>query len=114
MVLPMALGSLLWVTVAVWVFPLQSRFRDRVGNTLINALLCGLRFLPQTIAMAVLNMSPWALLVLVPDTFVKMGLVWSFFWFGLTAYWNICLLEKPLRILSGTKEVPSEAENPES
>ena len=101
MVIPMALGAVVWLVIAAWVFPLQSRFQDKVGKTIINALLCGLRFLLRTTAMSVINLAPWVLLALVPETFFRLGLIWGFFWFGVTAYWNICLLDSPLKQLSG-------------
>lgn len=101
MVIPMVLGAALWLIVAAWLFPLQSRFEDKVGRTIINALLCGLRFLPRTVAMSVLNLAPWILLVLAPETFFRLSLIWAFFWFGVTAYWNIRLLDMPLRFLGG-------------
>ena len=108
--IPIVLGGFVWIILLTWLFPLQSRFQNSPPNTIINAVLCGLRFLPQTVAMIALNSVPAALLIWKTDTFFRMGLIWIFLWFGLTAYWNICLLDKPLRILSGITEEPSEAE----
>lgn len=108
--IPIVLGGFVWIILLTWIFPLQSRFRNSPPNTIVNAVLCGLRFLPQTVAMAALNSLPCVLLILKTDVFFRMGLIWAFLWFGLTAYWNICLLNKPLHILSGIKEGPSDAE----
>lgn len=102
MIIPMLLGAVSWVIISAWMFPLQSRFEDTVGRTIINALLCGLRFLPQTFAVSVLNLGPWALLLLVPEIFFRCGLIWAFLWFGVAAYSNICLLDRPLSMLAGS------------
>ena len=110
MVIPMILGAVIWVVVFAWVFVLQSRFQNKVTQTLINALLCGQRFLPQTIAASVLNLGPWVLLAMVPEAFYKLGLIWAIFWFGFAAYSNICLLDRPLRILSSSGEDVQAAE----
>lgn len=110
MVIPMILGAVVWVVVFAWVFVLQSRFQNKVTQTVINALLCGLRFLPQTIAASVLNLGPWVLLATVPEAFYKLGLIWALFWFGFAAYSNICLLDRPLRILSSPQEDAPAAE----
>lgn len=102
MIIPMLLGAVVWVIISAWIFPLQSRFEDTIGRTIINALLCGLRFLPRTVAMSVLNLGPWVLLVLAPEIFFRWGLIWAFLWFGVAAYSNICLLDGPLSLLAGS------------
>ena len=101
MIIPMIIGAVVWVILSAWIFPLQSRFQNTVSRTVINALLCGLRFLPRTVAMSVLNLGPWVLLVLTPETFFRWGMIWAFLWFGVAAYSNICLLDGPLSVLAG-------------
>jgi hypothetical protein len=50
------------------------------------------------------------LLATVPEAFYKLGLIWALFWFGFAAYSNICLLDRPLRILSSPQEDAPAAE----
>ena len=101
MVIPMVLGAAVWIILSAWVFILQSRFHNTVGQTLINALLCGLKYLPRTLGIVALNMLPLAVLFLEPERTWGAGLLLVFFWLGLSAYWNICLLDVPLLILGG-------------
>lgn len=99
----------LWCAVAAWVFPLQAKFYNTVRNTLRNALLCAVGYLPRTLVMVVLNMAPWALLVLQPAVFYRSSIAVILIWFALAAHFNLQLLKKPFQILSGQTE-PEQAE----
>ena len=43
-------ATILWLIMAVWVWPLQARFENPVGRTLRNALLIGISQIVRTIA----------------------------------------------------------------
>lgn len=97
---PLILGFVLWAMVTAWVFPLQSRFENTWGKVLVNSFICAIRYLPKTITMVILNATPWVVLILLPELFVKLGILWGLLWFSLAAYWNLMLLEKPLQHLT--------------
>ena len=107
--IPLIVGFVIWAMITTWVFPLQSRFENSWGRTLINALICALRFPGKTIPMMVLNMAPWAVLILLPEQFVQIGPLWFMAWFALAAYWNVMLMEGPMRFLVGLSEAAEAA-----
>ena len=98
---------IVWIMVVAWIFPLQSRFVNSWGRMIMNSLLCALRFLPRTISMSALNLIPWIILIFAPASFLKWGILWLLLWFGLTAYWNICLLDAPFRLLTESASPPN-------
>jgi len=103
--------AVLWAMVFTWVFPLQSRFENKVKETLRNALLCSLAYLPKTIFATALNLVPWLLLYFATNLFVKIGFIWITLWFALTIYVNWKILEKPFKRLMGEEdEVPAQTE----
>lgn len=91
------LMAFLWCAVTAWVFPLQSRFYNSVKNTLRNALLCALAYLPRTIVMVVLNMLPWALALLYPVFFIRSSVMYIVIWFSMAASVNLQLMKKPFK-----------------
>ena len=99
--------AIVWIMAVSWVYPLQSRFVNTWGRIIINALLCALRFLPRTVMMSVLNLLPWIVLAVAPAAFLKWGIFWLLLWFGLAAYWNICLLDDPFRLLIESASPPN-------
>lgn len=109
LLLLVVLMIVLWCAVTAWVFPLQSRFRNSVKNTMRNALLCAMAYLPRTLAMVVLNMLPWCLLLLYPSIFWQISILWLVIWFALAAFFNLQLLKKPFRLLTeGASQEPAE------
>lgn len=87
---------MLWAVTAAWVFPLQARFENSVKNTLKNAVLCAMAYLPHSLVMAVLNLLPLALFLVMPDLFLRIGFIWLGIWFALATYFNCRLLKKPM------------------
>lgn len=77
-----------------YVFPLLSLFSNSTRDTLKNALLLSLGYLPRTIAAAVLNIFPWAILYLNFYSFLRMGFLWVFLYFSAAAFGNSRLLKK--------------------
>ena len=96
---PLVICFVLWAMVVAWAFPLQTRFENTVVRIYVNAFLCGLRYLPRTVAMILLNLFPWVLLAAVPEQFLKFSMLWVLVWFALSAYLNMVMLDKPLERL---------------
>lgn len=97
---PLIIGTVLWTLIISWVFPLQSRFESPFFRVYVNAFLCALRYLPRTVLMAVLNLLPIFLLFFATTLFLKLGILWCFLWFALSAYIIICLLDNPFQQLT--------------
>ena len=77
-----------------WVFPLISRFQNGTLPMLKNALLLAVGNLPRTILVTVLNVFPWALLVMNLYAFIRLGFLWFSLYFAAAAYYNSRLLKK--------------------
>lgn len=97
---PLIIGTVLWILIISWVFPLQSRFESPILRVYVNAFLCALRYLPRTIIMAVLNLLPIFLAFFATTLFLNISILWCFLWFALSAYLIICLLDTPFRQLT--------------
>jgi len=93
------LMCIIWCAVTAWVFPLQSRFSNSVKNTLRNALLCATGYLPRSLVMVILNVTPWALAILYPALFLQISIAWILIWFSLTASINLQVIKKPLQTM---------------
>lgn len=88
------LAFVLTLLVFSYAFPLMSQFRNSTFNTIKNALLISVGYLPRSILIAVINCFPWALLLLNLYTFLKLGFLWSFLYFAAAAYCNSRVLNK--------------------
>ena len=97
--LPLILGFAFWCMTVSWLFPLQSRFQNTLKHTLFNAILCSLRFFPRTLVLVLLLLLPWLLLLFSTRYFLWFGTLWVLVWPALSAYWAICILEKPFAVL---------------
>jgi len=95
MLVVLAVLAVLWCAITAWVFPLQSRFYNSVINTFLNALLCSLAYLPNTFGMIILNMLPWALLLMWPVFFFRSSVVFVVIWFAMIANLNLQIIKKP-------------------
>lgn len=96
--------AILWAMEITWVFPLQSRFENTVRETLRNALLCSLAYLPRTVLATLMNLLPWLVLYYATNLFVKVGFIWFVLWFALAIYVNWKILDKPFKRLMGEEE----------
>ena len=77
-----------------YVFPLLSQFQNDSLTTLKNGLLLGLGYLPRSLIMAALNLFPGAMLLIMPQAFLGLGILWFSLWFAGAAYINCLLLKK--------------------
>lgn len=58
--------TMLFVTIIMYLFPLQARFENTCRATLKNAFLLALTQLPKTILMVLIHLSPFAITYFVP------------------------------------------------
>ena len=85
---------LLVICIASYAFPLVSLFENRTIQTLKNALVLSLGYLPRTLLIVALNILPFVLLLCSILTFFQMGLLWILIYFSAVAYINARLLRK--------------------
>lgn len=84
----------MWLSIATWLFPLQSRFANPVKITFKNAALCVFAYFPKTILMGVLNGLPFFCFLFFRSLFWEAGLLWVTGWFSLCALLVSLLLRK--------------------
>lgn len=87
-----------------YVFPLLSQFSNSVKQTLKNALLLSIGYLPRSLVIAVLNVLPWALLYYGTLFFFQMGILWILLYFSTAAYINARILRKVFAPYQETEE----------
>lgn len=96
------LGSALWLTVYVWVFPLTATFDNSLWNTLKNAFLLGIGYLPRTLLMTAIHLLPAILCAISPTTFYGISILWLVLLSAVTYYTDLLLMKKPFApFLSG-------------
>ena len=94
-----ALFALLFVLVlliAAWVFPLLSQFDNSISAMLKNAVFLSLGHLPRSILLVLIQVFPFALLILQPYLFFYTGFIWVLIYFSAAAYICSFLLKKAL------------------
>ncbi len=91
---PFILLLLMTFFTAGFAFPLLSQFENGVTGTLKNALFLGLGYLPRTLVVTVLNVFPFALLLVDPYLFLYAGFLWVFLYFAAASVLIARLLEK--------------------
>ncbi len=95
---------LLWAFIFAYAFPLQARVENGLRETLSNALLLSVKYLPCTILMVFVNLIPG--FCFMAGTFaLSLGLpLYLLFGFALTARVNSILLNKILKIFEKEKQ----------
>lgn len=97
-------GCLVWLITFSYTFPLFSKFENTVKNTLQNAILMGIRHLPFTLLILLLNISPALALLLLPQYIGIESLLMLLFWFSGIAFINGMLFHHIFAVY-----IPSEA-----
>lgn len=87
-----------------YVFPLLSRFSNDIRSTLKNALALCLGYLPRSLILGILNIFPWAILVMNLYAFLNMAFAWVFLYFSAAAYLNSLILKKIFAPYLNTEE----------
>ncbi len=98
------LGTLIWLMIFVYVFPLQSRFYNTVFRTMKNALLLSLAQLPRTFCMIAVLVGAVLLTFWNGYTIAYGLLVWLLCGFSFLAWVNSLLLHKPIKKLMPFEE----------
>lgn len=75
-------------------FPLISQFANTTRAMLRNSLLLSLTHLPQTLAVTVINLLPWALLFVNWNLFMQVSFLLLTLYFSAAAYMNAAILWK--------------------
>lgn len=91
--------ALLYASISLYVFPLQSRFCNPVRRTLLNSFFISIRHLPYTIGMLCMDVILILSVFLIPPLLI----IWVLFGFPMIAFVNSYLL---VRILE--KYMPKE------
>jgi uncharacterized membrane protein YesL len=81
-------AALAWLIAVAYTFPLFSKFENTVKNTLRNSLLMGIRHLPYTLLILLINLSPWLALLLIPQFLGIELLLMLLIWFAGAAFIN--------------------------
>ena len=84
-----------WLTVCIWAFPLTATFENTIWNTLKNALLLGIGYLPRTMLMAVIHLLPVILFAVSPAAFTGVSVLWLVLLAAVTCYTDLWLMQKP-------------------
>ena len=87
-------GVLLFIyaAAACYCYPLFARFNTTRKAALFNSFVLTFRHLLSSASMVIVNALPLALLLIAPDVFMKMILVWILIGFSLCAYLNAKIL----------------------
>ena len=81
--------------VCIWVFPLTAIFENSLGNTLKNAVLLSVGYLPRTILMAVIHLLPVILFAVSSAAFYSVSILWLLLLSAVTYYTDLWLMQKP-------------------
>lgn len=79
---------LVLLLVVSYIFPLQSYFVNAVGQTLKNAVLLAIMYLPVSLVILFLNLVPLLVWLLIPEFFTRTLLLWAALSPGIIAYIN--------------------------
>lgn len=82
------LALFLWAIVTAYVFPVLSKFDNTVKNTLRNAFFMGLRHLPWTFVILIINIIPWLILYVAPNAVIIVLISCSLCAFGCSFIFN--------------------------
>lgn len=104
LMIPVFLLLLLAVFIGSYAFPLLSQFENSLKQTLKNALLLSLGYLPRTLLIAAVNLFPFALPFYNLYFFLSVGFLWVFLYFSAAAYLNAKVLEKVFAPYWGEEE----------
>ena len=93
------LGAFFWLVIAIYAFPLQSRFVNPIRQTIKNAILMSLANAPKTILMVVITIAAGAITLWNVYTIVWGVLFWIMIGFALIQYINCNFLHKMFKVL---------------
>ena len=83
----------IYVGASSYLYPLFARFQTTAGNAIRNSFALSVRHFPSTFCMVLLNLMPVVLILLAPDSFFDLSMVWLLGGFSLIAYINGWILK---------------------
>lgn len=92
--IPSVILFILVIFTASYAFPLLSQFNNGNKQTLKNALLLSLGYLPRSLLIGALNAMPFLLLSFDLLLFLDAAFLWVFLYFSAIAYFDALLLKK--------------------
>ena len=94
----------IWLQVFTLTFPLLSRFDNTTKQTLKNALILSIAYLPRVLLMTALNVFPFFLLYESLYLFLYTGFIWLALYFSAVAYFNGKMMKKILQNFENKEE----------
>ena len=98
--------GIIWLLASAWVFPIHAKYDNAPRQTVKNALLCGIMFLPQSVIAAFFNAVPFAVGLFFPKIFGMMGVVWFMLWFSVSGTVIHRYFQKPFAKLEAAQQPP--------
>ena len=95
---------LIILLVSAYVFPLLSRFENSSISTVKNALLLSIGYFPRSAAVVIINVFPFALLLLDIVLFMQTGFIWVIIYFSAGAFIGSRILKKVFAPYLGDEE----------
>ena len=99
--------GIIWLLASAWIFPLHAKYENTPRQTIKNALLCGIMFLPQSVIATFFNAVPFAVGLFFPQIFGMMGVVWFMLWFSVSATVIHRYFQKPFAKLKAAQSPPA-------
>lgn len=90
-------------------FPLLSQFNNSSKQTILNALLLSLGYLPRTILAAFMNAFPFLVFAYSNLLFFQTAFMWVFLYFSVVAYFSTLLLRPVFKRIAQPKDQAEEA-----
>ena len=100
--------GIIWLLASAWVFPIHAKYDNTPRQTVKNALLCGIMFLPQSVIAAFFNAVPFAVGLFFPKIFGMMGVVWFMLWFSVSGTVIHRYFQKPFAKLEAAQQAPNQ------
>ena len=100
--------GIIWLLASAWVFPIHAKYDNTPRQTVKNALLCGIMFLPQSVIGAFFNAVPFAVGLFFPKIFGMMGVVWFMLWFSVSGTVIHRYFQKPFAKLEAAQQPPNQ------
>lgn len=80
--------GILMVILLTYAFPLMARYESPLGHIIRNSYLLFFMEFRRSVFILVVEILPWATLLLFPNLFMRLGILWFFLGGSAIAYWN--------------------------
>lgn len=79
-------SPIIWLDIALWIFPLLSMFSFKTKDALRNVAILSISYWPFTLVMLLINIFPLFLFFRSPALFIRHGYIWLFIWISLSVF----------------------------